>query len=269
MIHVYKNKEEFLDANLQFLQEDEIKNNLIIGIASRGTDLKSFFVSSQIGENKLLGVISGKNMILSANNLDIDTYKDLVEFMEDHDYPGIVGPKDECELYSKIYQKVTSKEMVLEMDQRIYSCKKINHISEEIGLFRLASFDDYDILLDWVYEFQLMIETNVNKEDLKERLTERIENKTIYVLEVKKELVSMAARSRPLSISETVSLVYTPNDKRQKGYATRVVELLTEVILKNGKIATLYTDLANPTSNSIYMKIGYNPHCDSVMYKRS
>jgi predicted GNAT family acetyltransferase len=25
----------------------------------------------------------------------------------------------------------------------------------------------------------------------------------------------------------------------------------------------LYTDLANPTSNSIYMRIGYEPVCDS------
>jgi predicted GNAT family acetyltransferase len=27
------------------------------------------------------------------------------------------------------------------------------------------------------------------------------------------------------------------------------------------------TDLANPTSNSIYQKIGYVPICDSVMLK--
>jgi len=27
----------------------------------------------------------------------------------------------------------------------------------------------------------------------------------------------------------------------------------------------LYTDLLNPTSNSIYQKIGYTPICDSLM----
>jgi len=55
---------------------------------------------------------------------------------------------------------------------------------------------------------------------------------------------------------------------RKKGYATSCVAKLSQVILDKGfKKCVLYTDMANPTSNSIYQKIGYQPICDSVMLK--
>ena len=268
MIKEYKTKQEFLKEHLSLLEEDEIKNNLFIGIASRDRDEEYYLVSSIINDKKLVGMIAGKNMILASNTLDFQVVKDLVVHMQNVDYPGIIGPKDLCELYNQLFKELNDTEMSLTMDQRIYSCTKINHYSEDIGVARLGSFDEFETLLDWVYEFELMIEEEADREQLRGMLTKRLEAESIYVLEIDGEIVSMAARSRPLKQSETVSLVFTPQELRRRGYASRVTELLTEVILNDGKIATLYTDLANPTSNSIYMKIGYNPHCDSVMMNK-
>ena len=77
----------------------------------------------------------------------------------------------------------------------------------------------------------------------------------------------MAAKLRPTERGTSVGLVYTPPESRNKGYATSCVEELSRNILRSGQaFCTLYTDLANPTSNSIYMKIGYRPVCDSVEY---
>jgi predicted GNAT family acetyltransferase len=60
-----------------------------------------------------------------------------------------------------------------------------------------------------------------------------------------------------------VNLVYTPPNLRKKGYATACVAALTQRMLDSDKqFCCLYTDLANPTSNSIYQKIGYQPICD-------
>ncbi|HEY96946.1 MAG TPA: GNAT family N-acetyltransferase, partial [Dehalococcoidia bacterium] len=61
--------------------------------------------------------------------------------------------------------------------------------------------------------------------------------------------------------------VYTPPEHRRKGYATACVAGVCREILKSGyDFCTLYTDLSNPTSNSIYMKIGFRPVCDNVEY---
>jgi predicted GNAT family acetyltransferase len=41
-------------------------------------------------------------------------------------------------------------------------------------------------------------------------------------------------------------------------------------LLDQGKqFTSLFTDLSNPTSNSIYQKIGYQPVCDFDLYRFS
>ena len=57
-----------------------------------------------------------------------------------------------------------------------------------------------------------------------------------------------------------INFVYTPPEKRGKGYASAVVADLSQQILDSGKeFSALFTNLANPTSNNIYQKIGYIP----------
>ncbi|MNP50491.1 FR47-like protein [compost metagenome] len=65
-----------------------------------------------------------------------------------------------------------------------------------------------------------------------------------------------------------VAFVYTPPYERRKGYATSIVAQLSQLALDKGFTrCVLYTDLANPTSNSIYQKIGYTPVCDSLQLR--
>ncbi len=65
-----------------------------------------------------------------------------------------------------------------------------------------------------------------------------------------------------------VTGVYTPPEFRKKGYATACVGSLTQKLLNDGnEFCFLYTDAANPTSNSIYQKIGYRIECKSQMIK--
>jgi uncharacterized protein len=62
--------------------------------------------------------------------------------------------------------------------------------------------------------------------------------------------------------------VYTPPRHRGKGYATSLVAELTGRLLAAGhRRCMLVTDLANPTSNGIYRRIGYLPVCDSADYR--
>lgn len=55
---------------------------------------------------------------------------------------------------------------------------------------------------------------------------------------------------------------------RNKGYASSCVAQVSQIALNKGFTkCVLYTDLLNPTSNSIYQKIGYTAICDSLMLK--
>jgi predicted GNAT family acetyltransferase len=68
----------------------------------------------------------------------------------------------------------------------------------------------------------------------------------------------MAAVTRESRNGATISWVYTPIDRRGRGYATSLVAAYSQELLDAGKsFCTLDTDLANPTSNGIYRRIGY------------
>lgn len=73
----------------------------------------------------------------------------------------------------------------------------------------------------------------------------------------------MAGRARATPHGVSVNLVYTPPAKRRRGYATALVGALSRRLLdERAAFCCLFTDLANPVSNSIYPKVGYKPVCD-------
>ena len=75
--------------------------------------------------------------------------------------------------------------------------------------------------------------------------------------------VSLAAYGNPTPTGTRVGPVYTPPEHRGRGYATSLVADLTAERLAAGLgFCFLFTDLANPTSNAIYARIGYEPVAD-------
>ena len=79
---------------------------------------------------------------------------------------------------------------------------------------------------------------------------------------------AMAARARPTRGTVAVNAVYTPRGAREHGFATAAVLHLSRLLLAEGfRMCVLFTDLANPTSNSVYTRIGYAPVCDFSLYR--
>jgi predicted GNAT family acetyltransferase len=53
---------------------------------------------------------------------------------------------------------------------------------------------------------------------------------------------------------------------RGRGYGGGVTAAITELAIDRGAASVvLFTDLANPTSNSLYLKLGYEPIEDRVL----
>ncbi|MBU1019986.1 MAG: GNAT family N-acetyltransferase, partial [Firmicutes bacterium] len=264
---VYNNNKAFLIDYKAYLLGDEVKYNLMLGISNKDND--SFtFISSVVDDRFLLGILAGKNLILASNTMDDDVYDEMIEYMNHVDYPGIIGTREHCEKYNELYTMKYGVSLVVKMNQRIYRCDKVKNYSEELGIVRLATEKDIEVLKYWALDFYSGIEPNTTLLQSEESVIEKIKRSVLFVLVVNDVVVSMTVRTRAINKTETVSFVYTPLEYRRKGYASRIVEEVTRYILNDGRIATLYTDLDNPISNSIYMKIGYLPHCDSVMLNK-
>jgi GNAT superfamily N-acetyltransferase len=78
---------------------------------------------------------------------------------------------------------------------------------------------------------------------------------------------SMASTSEPAAGVVRLRYVYTPAHKRSRGYATACVAELSRQIQDSGCRCVLYTDLNNPTSNSIYRRIGYRAVAETLRYR--
>ena len=62
--------------------------------------------------------------------------------------------------------------------------------------------------------------------------------------------------------------VYTPPERRRRGYAGMAVAEVSRRLLARGvHTCMLFTDLANPTSNKIYAEVGYRRFGDWEEYE--
>jgi predicted GNAT family acetyltransferase len=132
---------------------------------------------------------------------------------------------------------------------------------------RLAAAEDLDILTQWQTSF-LQEALGEYKPEMARRSSERrIATGEAFIWDDNGP-VAMAVKTRPTPHGCTVSGVYTPPELRGRGYASSCVAALSQHLLDAGKqFCNLFTDLANPTSNSIYQKIGYEPVCDFTVYR--
>ncbi len=68
---------------------------------------------------------------------------------------------------------------------------------------------------------------------------------------------SMAAWTEPAAGVVRINYVYTPSFLRGRGYASALTAHIGQSILDRGHEAMLYADAANPVSNKIYQRIGF------------
>jgi predicted GNAT family acetyltransferase len=80
------------------------------------------------------------------------------------------------------------------------------------------------------------------------------------------EAVAMAALTREVAGVVRVGEVYTPPAHRRRGYGGAVTTAVSQAGHAAGATAVvLFTDLANPTSNALYQRLGYRPLGDRVL----
>jgi predicted GNAT family acetyltransferase len=89
----------------------------------------------------------------------------------------------------------------------------------------------------------------------------------IALWDVEGEPVCAVGYGSPTPTGVRIGPVYTPPEHRGRGYGSALTAHVSSEQLSGGRsFCFLYTDLANPTSNKIYVGIGYRRVCDSVQY---
>lgn len=78
--------------------------------------------------------------------------------------------------------------------------------------------------------------------------------------------VSLAGLTRQVAGQVRVGPVYTPPGHRGRGYGGAATWAVSQAALDAGAAqVVLFTDLANPTSNALYQRLGYQPVADRLV----
>ena len=157
-------------------------------------------------------------------------------------------------------------EQQLLMDQGLYRLDQVDETLEQSpGTWRYADEHDCSLIEKWfnLFEKDAGLPTTPY-EDVKKRVASFVKEREVFLWENDGKVVSMMKKARPTKHGVTVSLVFTPREERKKGYARTMVAAGTKELLKEFDFCVLYTDMMNPTSNKIYMEIGYERIADSV-----
>lgn len=179
--------------------------------------------------------------------------------------PGVLSEEKTARSFASRWCELTGVAAREDMRQRIYQLTAVNPIPYATGELKQATFDDLDRAIQWGRSFHVDCFGDREHPDVTDEQTKAmIDGGTLFFWR-DSEPVSMAALTRPTPHGISVGFVYTPPELRGKGYASAVVASLSQRCLDSGKeFCTLYTDLSNPTSNSIYQRIGYKPIADVI-----
>lgn len=279
---VCSNAADFLTKTGDLLRSDEARYGLIYGIA-RLVDANPHHYGE---EDPLFCVVSDSNgtsamawrtppfpvgLAWRAGDPE-EVVSLLIEPIHSRwaEIPGVTGHREVTAPFADRWCRNFGTSIKSTMAQRIYRLDSVSKVPAVPGRMRLATPADKDLVYRWRHAFMVDALGPANENILERDVTPFIEKGTVYLWEYSGSPVSMVMKDRPTEHGMSVSLVYTPPEVRRNGYATACVATACRDILKSGyDFCTLYTDLSNPTSNSIYMKIGFKPVCDSVQYSFS
>jgi len=263
----------FLERAGGLLLEDEARHNLMLGIASFTLDHPDVYSEARGWVAREAGEVVGAalrtppyNVILARPRTEA-ALAALAGAITD-ELPGVVGAVPEVDAFSSAWSALHGVTTASRFDQRIYAMEELVPPREAEGVARLAGVDDRALVLEWMTAFaHEALHDSADPGRIERSVDARLGPEGaggICLWEAGGRPVSLAGFGGPTPNGLRIGPVYTPPEHRGHGFGSSVTAAASQVALDRGKrFCFLYTDLANPTSNAIYMRLGYRPLCDS------
>jgi predicted GNAT family acetyltransferase len=269
-----------LDDAASFLAEagplllaDEARHNLILGIAGTIRDapdrfpLRSLWLVRDGGEVVAAALRTPPYNLVLARPRSAPALAALAEAVAGEEIPGVTGTEPEVHEFAALWSRLSGAAGRVNMRQGVYAIGQVEPPPEVPGSARVGTEDDYELALRWWIAFgeEVLHEGGPGREDAEQNVRHKLSSMTggFLLWEDGGEPVSLAGWSGPTPNGIRIGPVYTPPELRGRGYATALTAELSQRLLDGRlfeggrRFCFLYTDLANPTSNAIYERIGY------------
>jgi uncharacterized protein len=179
--------------------------------------------------------------------------------------PGVNGEAATAAMFSGQWSERSRSAATPFQGNRLYELLELSELPDIAGTLRQAGLRDRSLMMLWTHAFQHEIGESADDTEL--RVDRGLAARQLWLWERNEGTVSMAVAREPVHGVVRLSGVYTPPEKRKQGYAAACVHALSRRLRDAGYRCILYTDLANPTSNSIYRRIGYRAVAEALRYR--
>ncbi|WP_406413527.1 GNAT family N-acetyltransferase [Streptomyces halstedii] len=275
--HLTENVDDFLARAGDFLRSRPVLHTIPLtvtkALSTRGTQMFGdgdpvFGLLERAGEVRATFFRTPPRR-LSLTPLTPEEAAGLATHLADlgHRLPGVNADRDTAGSFAEAWQRRTGVSPALHGRERLYRLGTLTPPEPfPAGRGRVAGEEDRERLMLWHREFVTDIGGTPGA-DNGSWADARIADERVTLWETPDGTpVSMAGRTPMVAGQIRVSPVYTPAHLRGLGYAGAATVEVSRAALAESAAVVLFADLANPTSNGLYQRIGYRPVADFAVY---
>jgi GNAT superfamily N-acetyltransferase len=266
---------EYLDLVLPLLSRATARHNLILGILDvigrRPDSYQGYHLWAVRDGDRVVGaaIQTAPYNLALARPIDEASVAPLAAGIHGAGVrlPGVIGGLPEAERFAKAWIDLAGGTTKTITRQGIYELTSLRDDGRAEGAARVATEADLELIAEWNDAFiaEAVPEFTGDLASRARRVRSTIEEGGYWLWEAGGRQVAMTGSSPAPPDGIRVGPVYTVPAERDHGYATALVAHVSCAALAGGRRACyLHTDLANPTSNAIYRRIGYDRVCDAI-----
>jgi predicted GNAT family acetyltransferase len=274
----FADAEELAEAAMLFLLAHEAEHSLLIGIVGQAIDDPShwsgtplFLTVDRGGVPVAVALRTPPYLPILSRVDDGEAIPLLVEqFLREEGIQGVKGPLTASRAFAEEWTRRTNQTAALALSERLYAVERVRPVHGVAGAFRPATAADRPLLIAWTRAFVAeALGAHVTDGHAERSVDLRLRGEQAgFGLWEEGEPVSLAGFAGPTPDGIRIGPVFTPPRFRGHGYASALIAELSRTLLEDGRrFCALYADLANPVSNRIYQRIGYEPVADSAEFR--
>ncbi len=181
--------------------------------------------------------------------------------------PGVNAEQGDAAAFAAAWSRLTRASAREFRRDRLYRLEQLQPPAPSPrGAARVATVADRSLLESWLNAFAR--ELGGFGEAGRGAVDDQLSYGGLTLWEAGGAAVSLAGFHRPAAGAVRLGPVYTPPDRRGRGYAAAVTAAVSQAALDAGASdVVLFTNVANPTSNALYRRLGYRAVEDRVVLR--
>lgn len=182
--------------------------------------------------------------------------------------PGVTGPEPTAGEVAGWLARRGGLESERRMQQGVYSLRAVTPGQRATGTVRQLQASDADRFVPWLHAFAAEVGDHPRSADEIWRTFMESATRRLLIYEVQGEPTCLVGVGGSTPNGRRIGPVYTPPEQRSRGYAEALVARVCQELLAGGtRFCFLYTDLDNPTANSVYRRVGFEQILESAEYR--